>query len=201
MPLTRYGSGVTAWCEVNTGEHQRRARCGLGAVTDLALLDCLMNFPCDVVVPLPSVSPRSARILGRSGQDVARMDSESVVRVLDMPLTVHRIEIEAGRCAATAVRRAYQFGQYATRWVLLQPGQPITAETLAEADFHGVGVAVAATDATEAVGGWQVLVAATPFTVSRYSAARWEFAELAYGSLLVADLMPVERTVDETLPR
>ena len=132
------GVRVTAYSIINLAEHQRREAAGLGAVTDPALLDRLMDVPVATPVFDPVIWAEMADQL--PGTIERGEDGATVTRRLESPLTIEDVVIgaAAGR-ELGAVQDASLFAGFARRWVAATRSR-IPDATLLEAKLVGVGV-------------------------------------------------------------
>lgn len=132
------GVRVTVHAIINLAEHQRREAAGLGAVTDPALLDRLMDVPATTPVVDPVIWAEMADQL--PGTIERGEDGASVTRRLESPLTIEDVVIgaAAGR-ELGAVQDASLFAGFARRWVAATRSR-IPDATLLEAKLVGVGV-------------------------------------------------------------
>jgi hypothetical protein len=132
------GVRVTAHAILNTAEHERRRSASLGAITDPALLDRLMDLPVAVPVADPVIwaemEDQSSAVINRDS------DGETVARLLESPLTTHDVVVAAtaGR-ELNAVQDASLFASFTRRWVATTRRQ-VPACVMLEAKICGVGV-------------------------------------------------------------
>jgi hypothetical protein len=132
------GVRITAYAVINVAEHQRRDGAGLGAVTDPALLDRLLDLPVAVPVIDPVVW---AEMAGQPRAIIERdEDASSVRRLMGSPLTIEDavVHATAGR-ELGAVQDASLFAGYARRWVTVAKDR-IPDAVLLEAKLCGVGI-------------------------------------------------------------
>jgi hypothetical protein len=128
--------GVRAF--LDAAEHERRVSAGLGAVTDPALLDRLMDFPLAVpvadAVAWAELMDQLPAVVGRAG------DGFTVTRILQPPLTISEVVLTAaGGRELAAVQAASMFAGFARRWVVLTRSS-VPDEVVLEAKLCGVGV-------------------------------------------------------------
>lgn len=135
------GVRVTVHAALDGAEHARRVSAGLGAVTDPALLERLLD--------LPALVPVADAVIWAelSGQPpaVARRgkDGRAVTRLLQAPLTIHEVVVPTpagGELAA--VHDASLFAGFARRWIaVLAAALDCVPEAVAlEAALCGVGI-------------------------------------------------------------
>lgn len=132
------GVRVTAAAVIHIAEHRRREAAGLGAVTRPGLLDRLLDLPAGLPVTDPVVW---AEMTGQPPGIAERgEDGASVTRLLDSPLTIADVAVDAaaGR-ELRAVQDASLFAGFARRWVAVARGRAPEAAML-EAKLCGVGI-------------------------------------------------------------
>jgi len=132
------GVRSTAHAVLNVVEHQRREAAGLGAVTDPALLDRLLDLPVAVPVIDPVIW---AEMVGQPLGIIERgNDVVSVRRLMRPPLTIKDVVVHApvGK-EVRAVQDASLFAGYARRWVTMTRRRMPDA-ILLEAKLCGVGI-------------------------------------------------------------
>ena len=132
------GVRVTVHADLDAAEHARRVLAGLGAVTDPALLDRLLDVPASVPVIDPVLW---AEMSGQPPGVIRRgKDGLTVTRVLRPPLTIHAVVVSApGGGELAAVRDASLFAGFTTRWMAAARDRVREAAML-EAKLCGVGV-------------------------------------------------------------
>jgi len=132
------GVRSTAHAVLNVAEHQRREAAGLGAVTDPALLDRLLDLP----VATPVIDPVIwAEMVGQPLGIIERgEDAVNVRRLMRSPLTIEDVVVHAtvGK-ELRAVQDASLFARYARRWVTVARNRVLDA-VLLEAKLCGVGI-------------------------------------------------------------
>jgi hypothetical protein len=132
------GVRVSVRAFLNDAEHGRRVSAGLGAVTDPALLERLMDFP--LAIPVADVVAW-AEMTDQPPAVVDRVrDGATVTRVLQPPLTINDVVITAtGGRELAAVRDASLFAGFTRRWIVLTRSR-VLDEVVLEAKLCGVGV-------------------------------------------------------------
>jgi len=128
---------VTALVTLDPAEHERRAAVGIGAVTDPALLDRLLDLPSGVPVTDPWIWAETAEqhpgIIDRDS------DGRTVTRRLVPPLTVDDVIVaRAAGQELRAVQDASLFAAFTRRWIAAARGLPDAI--VFEAKLTGVGV-------------------------------------------------------------
>jgi len=138
VPVNLLGTPVTAWVALNAAEHRRREAIGLGAVTDPALLDQLLNLPLGIPVDDPVAWAETAA--QPDGVIRRRPDGRTVTRQLDSPLYIEAVVVAAAPGGdLRAVQDASLFASYCHRWVAA--ARPAVAEAaVLEAKLCGVGL-------------------------------------------------------------
>src|ERR1700760_383167 len=116
------GVQVTAYAIINIAEHRRRAAAGLGAVTDPALLDRLMDLPTGVLV----ADPVAWEELADQPQGVISPceDIAGITRRLQPPLTITDVVVESAKGKELrAVQNASLFAGFTRRWMVATSGR------------------------------------------------------------------------------
>jgi hypothetical protein len=137
-PVNLLGTRVEAWVNLNGCEHRRRVALGLGAVTDPALLERLLDLPLGELVDDPVAWAETA---DQAEGVVERADDRCAVqRLLEPPLTITDVIVsgQAGR-GLKAVQEASLFAGFCSRWVALDQEHP-SDRMVMEAKLCGVGL-------------------------------------------------------------
>lgn len=177
------GSRGDALVVLDRHEHSRRQRCGLGAVTDLTLLDSLLNLPLGVPVPLDALTPRERERLSRAPEGVATHSADGVRRLVTTPAEVQAVLVH-GRGWDTVLRHASTFRRAAQSIAVFPAAPRQLGQRLWEAQVEGVGVWVQDGD---------TLIEILPPAISdpcRVKPAWWRFHEAAYAAWLTATYQP-----------
>lgn len=164
------GDAVVA---VNTAEHDRRAAVGLGAVTNLALLDRLLCLPLGQWVRRVDLTDRERVELRRAPDGVVEVSDTGLRRVFAPAAAVPLVIVAAGSWRS-GLRRTAAFAGYASRVLVLHGRHRQLGSKLWEADFFGVGVWRATAT------GVEQLVAPEPWRQMYVKPAGWAFRERAY---------------------
>ena len=179
VPCGARGTSATgdAVVRVDQDEHARRAATGLGAVTNLALLDVLIGLPLGELVEWRDLTEREVSYTRKAPAGVLDRSPEGVRRLLIPPATVPLVVARAASWRK-GLERAGAFAPFAQR-VMLLPRVPrdLPGKAL-EADFWGVGVWIQRGDRIEEV------VPPEPWEQRYFKAAGWAFRERTYGSWL-----------------
>jgi len=137
-PVWLLGVRAIALARPGLAEHDRRSAAGLGAITNPALLDRLLDLPPGQPIGDPVVwaetSGLPAGIVDRGD------DGYTVTRLLEPPLALDGVVVPAGRAGVLrAVQDASLFARFTWRWVAgTRPRIPRTA--VLEAQLCGVGL-------------------------------------------------------------
>jgi hypothetical protein len=137
-PVNLLGSRVEARANLNESEHKRRMAIALGAVTDPALLDRLLDLPLGEPVDDPIAWAETA---DQAEGVVERADERCVVRrLLEPPLVVTDVIVagSAGR-VLKAVQEASLFASFCSRWVAVEEDR-LLDRVVMEAKLCGVGL-------------------------------------------------------------
>jgi hypothetical protein len=168
------GARAAALGAIDHGERLRRETVGLGAVRSLPLLDTLLNLPLLCPIALSDISAREERLLRTAPIGTVEFDERSVMRTIQVPLTVAAAVVEAATWRA-ALRKCAAFAPFAQRIVVL-PKAP-SDSVVWEAQVAGVGIWL------DHGGSLEEYLAAETFVPRYFKAAGWRFAEQAYGAL------------------
>ena len=150
-------------------EHARRQAAGIPHITDMALLDKLMNYPCDL--PVPFAEARfdrrlfTRRLLERDGTDV--------IRRIRPPLVVDLALVPA-KGWKSGLNHASRFAPFSARAMVLAK-VPKDPGTLIEIGYWGVGLYTTSPD-----GQLIEHIKPQPWVKLRHTPAGWMFLEEAY---------------------
>ncbi|MFC8447630.1 hypothetical protein [Kitasatospora sp. NPDC057223] len=174
---------------LNRTEYQRR-RTVHGdscppAIDNPEHLDLLLSVPEGMPVAASALTARQRallRALPPTAASLTRTDGQvtHVTRTAIRPATVH-LALVTGPVSGTNLGIAGSFAPFCPR-AILAPERPRLAETLIEADFWGIGVAVEENDTVE------VLVPPRPWKRMRHSPAGWRFEEQAAVAAAIEEL-------------
>jgi hypothetical protein len=132
------GMRVTAVASIDAAEHDRRLASGCGAVTDPALLGCLLGLPLGASVPDPvawaETTDQPPAVIGRD------VDGITVTRCLATPLAIEDViaVAPAGR-ELRAVQDVSLFACFARRWVVTTKHR-MPERVVLEAKLCGIGI-------------------------------------------------------------
>jgi hypothetical protein len=154
-------------------EDDRRRRAHLGAIRSPEVLDLLLGLPAGLPVPIRSLTTLERLALRLAPPGVVAVNAGRVTRQAMYPLSVD-LAVIAARGWRTGLEIAGRFAPFCSRVMLLRQRPNDTGSLRMQADFYGIGVAVA--DGTDVA----VLVAPRPFRRQRFTAAGWQFLEEIY---------------------
>lgn len=174
---TRDAPRASLLVHVDPVEHGRRQAAGLGAVTDAAALDVMLELPVGMPVALIGMSSTPRHFVNRIPVGAATISGARVTRHAVRPLTVLMATVY-GNCSETSLMYAERFTPFCTRRILTTI-RPVMPDTLIEIGFYGIGVTYQAPDGTE-----ETLVEAKPWVPKRHTPTGWRFVELAYKTVL-----------------
>lgn len=167
-------SAVLAY-RLDLGEHIRRRKAGIVAVTRLDWLHIMLGLPAGIPVRLDALSSGDQQIVKDLPPGCVQLPGGSVVRQLVRPLRVELAVVTAeSNDWQAGLEKAGAFTGYCTRILAIagMPGSMLQA--CAEAARHGVGLVV------DADSGPATAVPAVRFTPGAHTAAGWRFAEQVY---------------------
>ncbi len=132
------GVRVTACARLNVIEHERRAQCGLRAITDPSLLDRLLNLP--VGVPVSDRALWAAVARQPDGLVMRAEDRHTVTRLIEVPLDLDCVIVSAQRGRwRQSVQDVSLFAAFAARWIVT-PCVPLPDFFVMDAKFYGIGL-------------------------------------------------------------
>jgi hypothetical protein len=173
------GGRGDALLRVDAEEHERRVAAGLGAITDLWLLDRLLTLPLCETIQWADLADHDVDLFRRSHSGVVKRSAHGIRRLMVPAVDVSLVVVRQTRWRV-GLRAAAAFEPFAQR-VLLIPNPPRElSSVLWEADFLGVGIWTGTIDAPEQ------LLAPGPWKRRYVKGAGWRFAERAYGMWLNA---------------
>lgn len=175
-PLRLRGHDVTATVTPSIDETARRARIGLGAVSDPTLLRVLATMPVNEPLNWSSFTRNEQRTLRSAPDGVIERTDHRVTRLLVPPVKVESIFLRA-RDAARGLTAASQFAPLCRRAIVVDEST-VSESVLLEAAYFGIGVYAVADDICH------VLETPAPFAIRRWTWAQWQFHEQAFGQLL-----------------
>jgi hypothetical protein len=167
------GGTGDALVKVDVPEHRRRAVSGPLAITDLGLLDRLLNLPLGEIVRWGDLGPDDQRRL-RSAPDGTVECCPAGVRRLLTPSASVPLVLVRSRSWRRGLRAVSVFQPFAQRVLVLEDFRRDLAELTWEADVLGVGVWL------QTDSGTQEIVSPAPWRQRYFKAAGWRFRERAY---------------------
>jgi hypothetical protein len=159
-------------------EDDRRRRAGLRAIRSPEVVELLLGLPVGAAVPVASLTPSERSALRSVPRGVVAVAAGSVTRQAVQPLAVDLAVVAAARGWRGGLQAAGRFAPFCSRVLLLRQPPTDVADLRLQADFYGIGVAVA-TSADQV----EVMVAPRPFRRLRFTAAGWLFLEEVYQHL------------------
>jgi hypothetical protein len=177
------GAKADAVVDIDRAEHLRRARCGLGGVETLGLLDALMCVPHGEPIPVVDLGEVALWHLRRAPEGCVQwLAGGRAVRRLLVPVASVPLVVVRAAGWRTGLRRAAAFEPFARRVVLLPRAGRELGGYAWEADAAGTGLWVTGPD-----GGVDEVVAPGEFVPRYVRPARWRFTERAYIAWLSAN--------------
>jgi hypothetical protein len=177
------GAKADAVVDIDRAEHLRRARCGLGGVETLGLLDALMCLPHGEPIPVADLGEVALWHLRRAPEGCVQwLAGGRAVRRLLVPVASVPLVVVRAAGWRTGLRRAAAFEPFARRVVLLPRAGRELGDYAWEADAAGTGLWVTGPD-----GGVDEVVAPGEFVPRYVRPARWRFTERAYIAWLSAN--------------
>jgi len=170
--------------ELDPHEARRREQAGVGAVTDIDVLDLFLGLPLGVPVGRTALSGRERRALSKTPSGCVETDAGTVTRLARPPLTV-ALAIVTARSWRRGLEDAGRFAPFCARAVVLDRPPRDLATACAEADFFGVGLLVTTGSDVD------VLVPPEPHRPGRAATRSWWFAEDVYRAYLAAGVTPL----------
>jgi len=161
-------------------EWRRRTNHGLGALTELDLLDVLMDLPAHMPVPLGSLAAHKRRTLARLPAGVIRHGAGTVTRLI-IPAVSPLLAIVPAREWQSGAESASGFAAYCPRMVVLREMPPDKEMTLSQASWYGIGVALAGEHAP------RILIDPEPLADWQPTPAWWAFSEKIYAQVSSAE--------------
>jgi hypothetical protein len=181
VPMRLLGRNVGAVVTPFEDEQRRRTACGLGAITDSALLRVLFELPPGIPVPSRQLSGWERGVLARSPHGAVERRRGTITRLACQPVKVELVVVRS-REWRSGIYWASQYGPFCRRVLALSsmPSEHRDLESLQlEARLYGIGV-VSTQHVTD---GW--LVPPAPFKPKRFSSGQWLFHERAHAEMPV----------------
>ena len=157
-------------------EHTRRARLGLGAITDREIVTALWELPHAMPVEQSAIPDWARPLLDRAPTAAVAADGGALIRENRPPLTVSGA-LAVGRRLERLVRRVGQLSAVASMAVVVQGDVDRADPWMLNAALYGIGVA-------SSRGGQLTPVSEPRHIVPTLGAYRWWICELAYKQIL-----------------
>lgn len=177
------GGRGDAFVRVDEDEYQRRQASGQPALTQLWMLDVLMNLPLHLPVRTSDLSSDEQWVLDRVPAGALCRDGHWVTR-LCRPVADISAVVFWGQRLQLLLKKAAPFTRVAAQMVVLDAEPPNFADIAWQASFQGTGVWC-----NSSTGGTE-LVAAQPVRHTYYTAARWHVNEHAYRAWMATTRAP-----------
>lgn len=168
-----FGAAAGVAYRPNPSEITRRARAGLGAITQRDVLDVLMELPAGLPVNTASLTARDRRILRRAPHGVFEREPDHLVRRAVPPVSA-RFAVVAARTWRDGLAKAGRFAPFCARAILLPTPPDDIDDARMQASYYGIGLCVFT------AGTLRMLVEPESYARQRHSAAHWWFAEQLY---------------------
>ncbi|MCX4911956.1 hypothetical protein [Streptomyces sp. NBC_00878] len=167
------GAEALFFHRLDAAEHARRQDAVAGRLDRMAALETLLTLPVGIPVPLASFEASQRRAVRALPAGAADRDRTTVTRRAVRPV---RVDLAVVRAAGwrQGLRDAGRFAPFCRRAMLLTRRPSHLEELLAEADFYGIGVFLAAEH------GVEMLLAPEEYRPQRHTAAAWCFVEELY---------------------
>jgi hypothetical protein len=171
------GRRADAAFSVDTAEHARRLRLGVGALLDCASLETMGNLPVDEPVPLMALAAWERENLCLLEGSVT-VDRELITRNVRPVVELHAVTA-AGPQLRPLIHRLAPFLR-ATQCIAVLQARPRKLDDQPwEADAAGIGVWLGVDDTVE-------LVKPDVYRPAAMTAGRWMFSEMIYDTWLNA---------------
>jgi len=168
---------------IDEGEDQRRARTGIGAVTEVTALAAALSLPTSTIGPVKVGGSTEIGALLGTGLVSAVHDIDGSPwgnRIGHVPLAPLEAVVSA-RSLRAGIARSDRLAGYVSRSVLLPSAAVVSCEDLAMADLYGIGVRQGPSVAESVL-----LCHPDQLQVDRITAEWWAFCEELYAEHLTA---------------
>ena len=176
---------VAVTVTVDTHEHARRSRQGLGAVTDAETLHALWELPHALPVEQWMIPARVRVRLDQLPAGVVAVSNGSFTRLLAPPLTVTGV-LAAGRKPERLVYRVGQLSAVASMAIVVQGDVDPADPWILNAGLYGMGVACSRK-------GQLTRLSEPGHVTPTLGVYRWWICERAYEQLLASE-QPTEQS-------
>ena len=163
---------VAVTVSIDEHEHARRARVGLGAITDREVVTALWELPHAMRVQQSAIPAWARPLLDRAPTTAVIADGGSLIRESRPPLTVSGV-LAVGHSLERLVRRVGQLSAVASMAVVVQRDVDPVDPWMLNAALYGVGVA-------RSRNGVLTSVSEPKHIIPTLGAYRWWICELAY---------------------
>ena len=160
-------------------EHARRARVGLGAITDREVVTALWELPHAMPVEQSAIPTWARPLLDRAPTTAVVTEDGSLIREHRPPLNVTGA-IAVGRLPERLVRRVGQLSAVASMAVVVQGDVDPADPWVLNAALYGMGVATCRS-------GRLTPVSEPNHVIPTLGAYRWWICELAYKQILACE--------------
>ncbi|GHH27167.1 hypothetical protein [Streptomyces lanatus] len=167
------GVEASFFYQMDSAEHARRRHAAAAPLDRIAALETLLDLPVGIPVPLARLGADQRRAVRTLPTGCADRDRTSVTRRAVRPARVDLAVVRASGWRQ-GLHDAGRFAPFCRRAMLLTRCPSHLDEALAEADFYGIGVFLAAGDSVEMV------LEPAPYRPLRHTAAAWCFVEELY---------------------
>ena len=175
---TASGAKTEGLIRICNDEHERRVRCGLGALGRITI-NGLFSLPYGYWVRWDDLGTGLAKSLRDGPDGVVERSAHGVRRWAVPPVTVE-LAVVTGLSWGPGLSTAGAFAPFCRRVLLLDQHRRVPKSKLWEADYWGIGVWQHTTD------GVEELVAPAPWRQRYANPAGWAFRERAYDAWLGA---------------
>lgn len=170
---TLQGAEALFFYRLDAAEHARRRQAAAARVDRMPALETLLDLPVGIPVPLAALDTEQRRAVRALPAGCVDRDRTSVTRRAVRPARVDLAVVRASGWRQ-GLRDAGRFAPFCRRAMLLTRRPSHLDEALAEADFYGIGVFLAAGD------GVEMVLEPAPYRPLRHTAAAWCFVEELY---------------------
>lgn len=167
------GAEALFFHRTDAAEHLRRQDAAAARLDRMEALETLLALPVGVPVPLASLDTGQRRAVRTLPSGAVDRDRETVTRRAVRPVRVDLAVVPAAGWRQ-GLRDAGRFAPFCRRAMLLTRRPARLDEHLAEADFYGIGVFLAAEH------GAEMLLQPQEHRPLRHTAAAWCFTEELY---------------------
>ncbi|MGW2280219.1 hypothetical protein [Streptomyces sp. NPDC001770] len=171
--LPALGTEALFFYRLDAAEDSRRREASAARLDKLPPLETLLTLPVGLPVPLASLDQREHRAVRALPKGSADRNRSTVMRRAVRPMQVDLAVVRASGWRQ-GLEGAGRFAPFCRRAMLLDRRPTRPQESLAEADFYGIGVFAPAGDRVE------MILEPRAYRPQRYTAAAWAFVEELY---------------------